>query len=157
MELLGMKQVPGSGSSWIAKEDGENEDVLCQLKSTDAESIRIRRQDIEALKYHAMVTHKLPVFAIQFLQGDDVYLLLKPQDVPEVNEFLKLGKYMDKDEEGFWELLVASEDNQNEAQSGESSKIEYKKPKIIKSSEHAREQFMKQNSKKFEKKERKAT
>ena len=28
MELLGLKQVPGSGSSWVAREDGENDDVL---------------------------------------------------------------------------------------------------------------------------------
>ena len=41
MEMLGMRQVPGSGNGWVAKEDGENEHLLCQLKSTDGNSIGI--------------------------------------------------------------------------------------------------------------------
>ncbi len=152
MELLGLKQVPGSGSSWVAREDGENDNVLCQLKSTDAESIRIRRQDIEALKHNAGIAHKLPVFAIQFLEGDDVYLVVKPQDVPELVDYLKVGYYSQDDSEGFWGLLGASD--------GGREAVKYDKPKLlnpkVKSSKCARDSFMSMNEKKYRKQERKA-
>lgn len=148
MERLGLKQVPGSGSSWIAREDGENEDVLCQLKSTDADSIRIQRRDIEALKYHAGIAHKLPVFAIQFLQGDDVYLVVKPQDVIQLVEYLNVGYYTPSDSEDFWGLLRASEDSPSSTQR--------EAVHTVKSSRGARDEFMDMNAKKFKKQERRA-
>ena len=43
MERLGLEPTPNSGSGWIAKEDGQSDDVICQLKSTDAESISFKR------------------------------------------------------------------------------------------------------------------
>ena len=67
MRSLGLEPTPNSGSGWIVKEDGQSEDVICQLKSTDAMSIKINLKDIETLEYNALVAHKLPVFAIQFL------------------------------------------------------------------------------------------
>lgn len=148
MERLGLKQVPGSGSSWIAREDGENDDVLCQLKSTDASSIRIRRQDIEALRHNAGIAHKLPVFAIQFLQGDEVYLVVRPQDVTDLVEYLEVGYHTTSGSEDFWELLGASEDGRDVGHSGAVHKV--------KSSSGAREEFMEMNAKKFKKAERKA-
>ena len=42
---------------------------LCQLKSTDKESIKLNKRDIDVLNYNAGVCHKMPVFAIQFLQS----------------------------------------------------------------------------------------
>ena len=38
LEALGFKQIPGSGNGFAAKEDGENELALVQLKSTDSSS-----------------------------------------------------------------------------------------------------------------------
>ena len=61
------------------KEDGESDDVLCQLKSTDAKSIKVDKRDLDVLQSNASVTHKLPVFAIQFLRTDEVYLVIKPE------------------------------------------------------------------------------
>lgn len=148
MELLGLKQVPGSGSSWIAREDGESDDVLCQLKSTDAESIRVRRQDIEALKYNAGIAHKLPVFAIQFLQGDDVYLLVRPEELQELAKYINVGKYTPSEHEGFWGLLDPSDDGSGTSHVAPS--------RMVKSSRGARDKFMDMNEKKFKKKERKA-
>lgn len=81
MARLGLQQTAGSGNSWIAKEDGESDTVLCQLKSTDADSIRIKKQDIDALLYHAAVAHKVPLFAIQFLQTEELYLMVRPEDL----------------------------------------------------------------------------
>ena len=64
LESLGLKQVPGSGNGWIAKEDGENELALVQLKSTDANSYTIKQLDIQQLEYHADVSHKVTIFLI---------------------------------------------------------------------------------------------
>ena len=41
MRSLGLEPTPNSGSGWIVKEDGQTDDLICQLKSTDANSIRI--------------------------------------------------------------------------------------------------------------------
>ena len=38
MKRLGLNSVPGSGSDWIHKEDGESDTVMVQLKSTEADS-----------------------------------------------------------------------------------------------------------------------
>ena len=84
MKSLGLKPTPNSGSGWIFKEDGQSDEVICQLKSTDAESIRIYKKDLDTLSYNAAVTHKLPVFAIQFLQSNEVYLMAKPDMLCEV-------------------------------------------------------------------------
>ena len=41
MKNLGLKPTKNSGSGWIEKEDGENETIIAQLKSTDSESIKV--------------------------------------------------------------------------------------------------------------------
>ena len=35
LKSLGLTPTPQSGAGWVAKEDGENEIILAQLKSTD--------------------------------------------------------------------------------------------------------------------------
>lgn len=92
MESLGLKQVPGSGNSWIAKEDGENDYILCQLKSTDANSIRVQKLDIDKLVEHAAISHKFPLFAIQFLKSNEVWLMARPDDFSDVANYIKTGK-----------------------------------------------------------------
>ena len=144
MELLGMKQVPGSGSGWVAKEDGENDHVLCQLKSTDAGSIRISKQDIDKLIINSMIERKVPVFAIQFLQSNEVFLLCRPLDLPEMAEFIKTG-VSDRKNEQLVELDISN-----------IAAKRRKKPEV-KSSEAAREKFRAENSKRWKKKERSAT
>lgn len=144
MELLGMKQVPGSGNGWVAKEDGENEHVLCQLKSTDASSIRIHKIDIDKLLLNAAVDRKVPVFAIQFLQSDEVYLLCRPLDLPEIAEYIETG-VAQRGQEQLVELNP----------SGKRGKPRQKPS--IKSSESARERFRSENSKKWKKEGRSAT
>lgn len=142
MEMLGMKQVPGSGNGWVAKEDGENEHVLCQLKSTDADSYRLQKLDMDKLILHAMQDHKLPVFAIQFLKSDEVFLVMRPLDAPEVIEYLNTGRYTNDGSNDISELLNASDDT---------SKLP-----VVKSSSRSRDRFNEERSKKFKKKERKA-
>lgn len=139
MELLGLRQVPGSGNGWVAKEDGESEHVLCQLKSTDASSIRVQKQDIDKLEYHAIVSKKLPVFAIQFVQSRQVYLLVKPLDLVDVAKHVKSGSYLrEADPEGVRSTIGSTD-----------SKLSYTKPKIISSAE-AREAYFESIRKKHE-------
>ena len=91
MTMLGLKPTPNSGSGWIAKEDGENENILCQLKSTDASSIRINKLDIDKLNHNARVSHKLPVFAVQFIHSGEVYLVVKPDYIKVLTKYLDCG------------------------------------------------------------------
>lgn len=92
MESLGMRPTKNSGAGWIEKEDGQNEYLLCQLKSTDAQSIRIHQSDIRILEKNAMVAHKIPVFAIQFLNTGEVWLMAKPEDFTSAAEYINTGK-----------------------------------------------------------------
>lgn len=91
MELLGFKPTKGSGSGWVEKEDGQNDNCICQLKSTDAQSIRINKLDIDKLLYHANVAHKIPVFAIQFLESNETYILVRPEDITDVAKYITTG------------------------------------------------------------------
>lgn len=143
MKCLGLQPTINSGSGWIQKEDGENEKILCQLKSTDSQSVKINKLDIEKLLHNSSVSHKLPVFAVQFLSDDSIYLLLRPEDLKEISEYLQTGKGTNFD------LGVDIEE-----------KKEYNKnreTKVIKSSEHSRRVFQDECSKKFKKERRSAT
>lgn len=92
MEDLGLKPTYNSGSGWIEKEDGTNDYVLCQLKSTDAQSIKVNQKDIRILERNADVEHKIPLFAIQFLNTNEVWLMIKPEDIQNVVEYINTGK-----------------------------------------------------------------
>ena len=91
MESLGLKPTYNSGSGWIEKEDGQNDYVICQLKSTDAQSIKVNQKDIRLLERNAFITHKIPVFAIQFLNTGEIWLMVKPKDISDVNEYITSG------------------------------------------------------------------
>lgn len=81
MHRLGLKPTKNSGAGWIEKEDGQNEQCICQLKSTDKQSISIKQNDIHILEQNAAVAHKLPVFALQFLNTGEVWVMIKPEDL----------------------------------------------------------------------------
>lgn len=139
MNILGLEQVPGSGSSWIAREDGENDNVLCQLKSTDAQSIRVQLQDIHELQVHALTSHKIPVFAIQFRDSNEVFLLVSPVQLQEVAEYLVDPRKKPEKTEILGDGLG-----------------EWEPPEPVGSAKKARERFQRENDKKFEKKEKSA-
>jgi Holliday junction resolvase len=134
MESLGLKQVKGSGNVWnSSREDGENEYLLCQLKSTDAQSIRVQQVDIRKLEEHAQLSHRTPLFAIQFLNTQEVWLMMKPEDVPFVSEYIKTGKTEKR------ENVIEVKD------------VKQKKVKVIASSSDAREQFESERRSKYNK------
>ena len=72
----------------VIKEDGQSENVICQLKSTDKESISVKKLDLDKLVRNAAVAHKVPVFAIQFISSGDVYLMVKPEDVIDLADHI---------------------------------------------------------------------
>lgn len=143
MRSLGLEPTPNSGSGPIWKEDGQSDEVICQLKSTDANSIRVNKKDLDVLSYNAAVTHKLPVFAIQFLQSNEVYLLIKPEMLCEAAKYIKTGEYESANE--FVGINLTEH---------EETTVSVKR--VIKSSSNAREKFNEENEKKFKKEKRSA-
>ena len=143
MAQIGLSQVPGSGNGWVAKEDGENENVLCQLKSTDGASISVKKVDIDKLLLNAEVERKILVFAVQFLSSGDLYLLVRPLDLPEVARYLETGV---NEREGRSEAI--SDDSEEDWDDDSAP--------VLESSQRARERFSEQNRRKYEKRERSA-
>ena len=141
MKSLGLEPTPNSGSFWIVKEDGQNENVICQLKSTDKSSIKINKLDLDKLEYNSIVTHKIPVFAIQFIESNEVYLLIKPENITELSEYLNTGH------------VVAQQHNPIT----DITDIKQAKPaKVIKSS-NKRKAYMSEHDNRFMKKSKSAT
>lgn len=131
MKALGLKPTKNSGAGWIEKSDGQNDDVIAELKSTDARSIRVDLQDINILNYHASVNKKLPVFIIQFLQTHEVFLLVKPIDIKELAEYITTGNFEPK------EIPIEVED------------VKQKKVKKIKSNPKSRDSFWEEREKEW--------
>lgn len=140
MEELGFKPTEGSGSGWLNKEDGENDYLLAQLKSTDKRSYKLNQLDIEKLEYHASVSSKTPVFILQFLNNDSRYALMAIEDIPKVAEYIKTGNikkppnYLEINLEGTKELNPIKQDE------------------VIKSSKNSRDKFYKNKEKEWENK-----
>lgn len=94
MKQLGFIPTKNSGSGWIEKEDGQNDYLIAQLKSTDAMSIRIQQKDINILEENAAIANKIPCFVIQFLNNDDVFVMARPNDLLEVVNYINTGDCM---------------------------------------------------------------
>lgn len=89
LRSLGLKPAPASGAGWVVKEDGENETLMVQLKSTDALSYRITRLDMKKLEFHAEVSNKVPVFLVQFLKDDKLYAIVDVNNIDDLFYGLK--------------------------------------------------------------------
>lgn len=143
MRSLGLKPTKNSGSGWVEKEDGISDAVICQLKSTDKESIKLNKRDIDVLNYNAGVCHKMPVFAVQFLQSNEVYLLVKPDMLTDIAKYIETGTYTSQND--FLDLDVSDVEETTA-----------KTKRKIKSSSSARIRFNEENEKKFKKERRSA-
>lgn len=149
MKSLGLTPTPNSGSGWLVKEDGQSDDVICQLKSTDASSIRIAKIDIDTLIYNASVSHKIPVFAIQFIQTNEVYLLVQPSDLQDLGKLLN-GETIEKSTTEFLGISQKGFESQGDP--------EDKVPRrMIRSGSTAREEFRQEHENKFKKARKSAT
>lgn len=96
LEALGFKQVPGSGNGWVAKEDGESDNTLVQLKSTENASYTVSLLDLKKLEIHAETEHKFPLFLIQFLKQDKIYALVSIENLEDLNDMIKTGKVKER-------------------------------------------------------------
>ena len=139
MSSLGLKPTKNSGSGWIEKEDGQNDYVICQLKSTDAQSIKVNQKDIRVLEKNARIEHKLPMFAIQFLNTNEVWLMVKPEDITEVVKYINTG---------ICDIPENVIDDDGETKENNTIKSI---PIKVKSSEDARRAFREQQMKRYDK------
>lgn len=89
MNRLGFKPTRNSGATWIDKGDGQNEHCICELKSTDNASYRLEQTTLHTLEANAIESHKLPVFALQFINVDEVWLAIKETDIEAFKQFVK--------------------------------------------------------------------
>lgn len=110
MKRLGFKPTKNSGAGWIEKEDGQNEQCICQLKSTDKQSISIKQNDIHILEQNAAIAHKLPVFALQFLNTGEVWVMIKPEDLNLIQRLVAGDDISEQLQSGF-DLGVDNEDD----------------------------------------------
>ena len=135
MKKLGFEPVKGSGSGWIHKEDGESEVALSQLKSTEAESYKLNYLDVQKLEYHATVSHKIPVFVIEFLNRG-TYILMNVNDFSRIKE-LCIGKEVEQKESSVVDIEDVVE------------------RKAVRSSKAEREKFYKERENKWKSRKRK--
>ena len=127
MKSYGLDVTPMSGAGWLIKEDGQNDHIIAQLKSTDSNSYRISLDDIDKLEYHALVENKIPLFIVEFLQRDERYFIIRPEDLMKLSKYLKIGEYK--------ETNILNELNKNE------EKVKDDKNKKIISSKKATKKF----------------
>ena len=119
MQRLGLKPTRNSGAGWIEKCDGENEHFLCELKSTDHESFSIKQSVLHVLEHHALEAHKIPLFAFQFINRDEVWVAIKEEDIQEYRELIErdvLNKLEEEDEQFLKKYKICKKgiDNQSE-------------------------------------------
>lgn len=119
MHRLGLKPTKNSGAGWIEKCDGENEHFLCELKSTDHESFSIKQSVLHVLEHHALEAHKIPLFAFQFINRDEVWVAIKEEDIQAYRELIErdvLNKLEEEDREFLKKYKISKNgiDNQSE-------------------------------------------
>lgn len=138
MKDLGLSPTRASGSGWIEKEDGHNDYVIAQLKSTDKQSYKLSKLDLDKLEHNALVSHKIPMFIIQFLKDDSRYALVNIEDIPKIAEYIETGETQVDDT---FDIDL-------------SGRVETKPKRVkkIKSSASSREQFYKEKERYWEEK-----
>lgn len=96
MKGLGLTPAPASGAGWIVKEDGENELSMVQLKSTDSTRYTLDMLDMKKLEYHAQVSNKIPIFLVQFLQEDRMYVIVPVDSILDLSKALETGHVQER-------------------------------------------------------------
>lgn len=119
MHRLGLKPTKNSGAGWIEKCDGENEHFLCELKSTDHESFSIKQSVLHVLEHHALEAHKIPLFAFQFINRDEVWVAIKEEDIKSYMELIErhvLNKLEEEDSEFLKKYKIFKKDIDNQSE-----------------------------------------
>lgn len=119
MRRLGLKPTRNSGAGWIEKCDGESRHFICELKSTDHESFSIKQSVLHVLEHHALEAHKIPLFAFQFINRDEVWVAIKEEDIKAYKELIErdvLNKLEEENEQFLKKYKISKNglDNQSE-------------------------------------------
>lgn len=117
MKRLGFKPTKNSGAGWVEKCDGQSENFICELKSTDKESYTLKQKTLQELEYHACVAHKTPVFALQFLNRDEIWVAIKEEDIQAYKELIErdvLSKLEEDDEQFLKKYKISKKDIDNQ-------------------------------------------
>ena len=102
---------------------------MVQLKSTDSTRYTLDMLDMKKLEYHANISHKIPIFIVQFLREDRLYAIVPVDNIIDLKDSVETGKIKDK--------------------------VTIKEPepvtsrRLVKSSKKAREQFFEEREKKY--------
>ena len=99
MKRLGFKPTRNSGATWIDKADGQNDHCICELKSTDKASFTVKQEYLHTLEANAIEAHKLPVFAFQFINRDEVWLAIKESDIEAFKNLVRYSVLEELSEE----------------------------------------------------------
>lgn len=102
MKRLGFKPTRNSGATWIDKADGQNDHCICELKSTDKSSFTVKQEYLHTLEANAIEAHKLPVFAFQFINRDEVWLAVKESDIEAFKRLIIDFKPEELESNGFY-------------------------------------------------------
>lgn len=88
---LNKRRVPMSGAG-IEKEDITDDNFLGQIKATSKKSISIKRDDVNALIKHSLISHKIPLWVFHFECPEEVlrYRTWVALPVEFINEFKNL-------------------------------------------------------------------
>lgn len=119
MHRLGLKPTRNSGAGWIEKCDGENRHFLCELKSTDHESFSIKQSVLHVLEHHALEAHKIPLFAFQFINRDEVWVAIKEEDIQAYKELIEcdvINKLAEENEEFLKKYKICKKGIDNESE-----------------------------------------
>lgn len=100
MKRLGFKPTRNSGATWIEKADGQNDHCICELKSTDKASFTVKQEYLHTLEVNAIEAHKLPVFAFQFINREEVWLCIKESDIEAFKNIVRYSVLEELAEEG---------------------------------------------------------
>lgn len=141
MKSLGLNPTPGSGNK-IIKEDGRNDKVVAQLKSTQGSQITIQLTDLNTLLYNATISHKLPLFINQFINGP-ILLSCRLEDFYDIAQYIKTGKC----ENRFEEIVETQSVNEAPKQKIKSNKRQQIKNKIAKEKEQRIKQIYEERRK----------
>ena len=148
LKALGLTPAPASGAGWVIKEDGENETLMVQLKSTDSLSYRLSRLDMKKLEFHADVSHKVPVFLVQFLKDDRLYAIVDVNNIDDLFYGLKGIKpnTTSVDIEAIREDIASTTTKERKEKINKKEKRERETP-IIKTSKSSRDSFFEEQEK----------
>jgi hypothetical protein len=91
MLSLGLQPTALSGAGWISKEDGENQKIIAQLKSTEGKSVSVKKIDIDDLVKHGRISRKVPVFVVCFY-GSEPWVMARASQLGKAAKYLGKAK-----------------------------------------------------------------